>query len=379
MEPNISNESSFPFARQRFLGMLWLALAATATALSISALAGWQRGGSLSERLVWISISVVLVVSAHVLPGFVRGSPVAVRCVACSLWIACMATTCYGHATFFVLAQRHAGELRASPTPAAPVANSVRSLSTVMAERATVIRQLATARARYCAGKCVTLEARRVTLAARLDALDTEADDIRRRHIADDRVTQQRDALLADPVASRLAALLGVTEERIDLLSGLAFAAVLEMVACLLWTLALRPTPVPTALVTASRTAAVGAMPLVASTNQPRSEVTAVDAVTTETRPAVMPVTANHADETVSCAPVTQRHNVVTSTRVLPDDPVTAIPEPEGLDDDVSRLVQEIAAGRVRPTVADIRRHLGCSQSRAAVLRRRLAERSFPA
>lgn len=41
---------------------------------------------------------------------------------------------------------------------------------------------------------------------------------------------------------------------------------------------------------------------------------------------------------------------------------------------DLVRLVQDVGAGRVRVTVADIRRHLGCSQARAIALRRQLAE-----
>lgn len=380
MESIISNEPSTYFGSRRPGAAIWLAMAATATALSISALAGWQRGGSLAERLVWVSISLVLVVSAHVLPVFVQGAPVTVRCVAWSLWAACMATACYGHATFFVLAQRHAGELRASSLAMGPATTSVRSLTTVMAERTTVVGQLATARARYCAGNCATLEARRVTLAARLDALDAEADDIRRSHIADDRVTRQRAALLADPVTSRLATLLGVTDERIDLLSGLAFAAVLELVACLLWTLALRPVAQPRALVATSPvTTTTVAVPRAPATEQQSMGVTTVDDVTTATDPAVTHATVSHASETVSRKPVVESHVSVTRSHARSDDPGAASPEAEVISDDVTRLAADINAGRVRPTVADIRRHLGCSQARAAALRRQLADRNFPA
>ncbi|MDF6619159.1 hypothetical protein NLP61_25765, partial [Escherichia coli] len=52
-----------------------LSIAATGTAICVSVLAGWQRGGSLAERLVWVAIGVVLVASAHLLPALVRGSP----------------------------------------------------------------------------------------------------------------------------------------------------------------------------------------------------------------------------------------------------------------------------------------------------------------
>jgi hypothetical protein len=321
------------FTRTSGGGAIWLALAATITALCISALAGWQRGGALSERLVWVGISLVLVVSAHLLPALGRHAPVVVRIVASLLWAACMATACYGHATFFLLAQRHAGELRASEVAVVPPSISARSLTVVMAERATVIAQLATARARSCVGNCATLEARRLTLAARLDALNTEANEVRRRQSLDDRVTAQRDALLADPVTARLAALLGTTTARVDLLSGLAFAAVLEGVACLLWSLALR---------------------------QP-AQAAAGSGVTQASHRQVMPL----------AEPVTNA-NVMTQPA---EATVTAAPT----EVDVAQLIEDIAAGRVRATVAGIRRHLGCSQAKAVALRRQLAERSITA
>lgn len=226
---------------------LALATLATTTALSLSILAGWQRGGTLPERFIWIAIGVVLVTSAHLLPALIRDAPILVRGVGSVLWGACLLTACYGHAVFFAFAQQHAGEQRASTVQATAVPSSARSLTAVMAERAAATAQLATANARYCVGNCVTLESRRTTLAAKLDALDAEADDVRRQQAATDRVTAQRDALLVDPVTARLAALLGTTTARVDLLTGLAFAAVLEGVACLLWSVALRsPLPVVT-------------------------------------------------------------------------------------------------------------------------------------
>lgn len=297
-----------------------LAASATGTAFCLSVLAGWQRGGSVAERLVWVALGIVLVASAHLLPTVIREAPAVVRGMGGVLWLACLATACYGHATFFLLAQRHAGELRSAAAPASPLASTGRSLTAVMRERAEVTTRLATANAQHCSGNCTTLEARRVTLAARLDALAAEADDIRREQAAEDRTVTRHDALATDPVTGRLAALLGTTVARIDLLSGLAFAAVLEGLACLLWTIALRPRPVP-------GTAAV-----------------------------VRPVTASH-----------------DSSHAPDNAPVPPLPEKGSVDSDVTQLVQDIAAGRLRPTVADIRRHLGCAQSRATTLRRQLA------
>lgn len=227
-----------------------------------------------------------------------------------------MATACYGHATFFLLAQQHAGERRAMSV--APVVTSNvpvgRTLTAVMTERASVTRQLASADVQRCPRDCPILIVRRAALAARLDALNAEADDVRRIQAVADRAEERRDALTADPVTARLSALLGTSVTRIDLVSGLAFAAVLEGVACLLWSLALdrRPNRVAT--------------------------------------PAVTP-------EVVS------GHQSLT-----PGSTQGAATNPE-----VIKLANDIAAGRVRATVSDIRRHLGCSQAKAVSLRRQLA------
>ncbi|WP_441459817.1 hypothetical protein [Burkholderia thailandensis] len=347
-------------------GAVALATLATTTALSLSILAGWQRGGTLPERLIWIAIGTVLVASAHLLPALIRDAPIVVRGVGSLLWGACLVTACYGHAVFFAFAQQHAGEQRAATVQVDSAPSSGRSLTAVMTERAAATAQLAAANARYCVGNCMTLEGRRVTLAARIDALNAEADDVRRQQVTTDRVTARRDALLADPVASRLAALLGTTTARVDLLTGLVFAAVLEGVACVLWTVALRsPLPKPLPVVTGVTPAAVTVAP---AATEPA--VVPVTNLTGMTQPAVMPVVASHDNETVSRNSVTPSHDHTTRSHAPRDDPI---------DDHLARLARDVAAGLVRPTVADIRRHLGCSQARAAELRRQLAERNVTA
>lgn len=353
-----------------------LAVGATGTALCLSVLAGWQRGGSLSERLVWVAIGVVLVVSAHLLPSLIRDAPIAVRSVGSLLWGACLATACYGHVVFFVLAQQHAGEQRAATMASVGVAPAGRSLTVVMAERSNVTRQLAIAQAQRCPRDCPTLEARRVTLTARLDALNAEADDVRRQQTTDDQVTVQRDALLADPVTARLSALLGTTVSRVDVLSGLLFAAVLEGVACLMWTVALRssPLPAPGAVVTHATPSTVS--PVVTVTETTPTTVMTVRMVTATTPDPVMAVKLDGDDGPVSRESVTPNHGSPTGIHAPRDDPVTPSRGIESTDEDVTRLAQDVTAGHVRPTVADIRRHLGCSQARAAALRRQLALRN---
>jgi hypothetical protein len=299
---------------------LALAVAATATAVCMSVLAGWQRGGWLSERLVWVAVSVVLIAGAHLLPALCRSAPLAVRGIGTLLWLGCMAAASWGHATFFLLSQLHAGEVRVSAMSGASVP-AHRALTAVMAERASVAAGLAVVDAQRCIRNCPTLRVRRTSLAARLNALDAEAADVRRYQVIEDSNAARRDSVRDDPVTARLAALRGVTDARLELFTGLAFAALLEGMACLLWWIALLPQEISP--ITDGRELA--------------SVVTAdVPVVTTADVPVIPAVT----------------------------DPVT----------EVTRLRRDIEAGLVHPTVASIRKHLGCSQSRAAALRKQVID-----
>ncbi|WP_082743471.1 MULTISPECIES: hypothetical protein [unclassified Burkholderia] len=313
---------------------LLLAVAATGTAISMSVLAGWQRGGWLAERLVWMAIGIVLVAGAHLLPALCRSAPLCGRVVGAVLWLGCMGAAAYGHATFFLLSQFHAGELRVSAIPVASIPPH-RELTAVMADRASVMAALERADARRCIRDCPTWQARRTSLAARLDALDTEADDIRRYQTIEDGNAEHRMTARDDPVTARLAMFCGISQARLDLFAGLGFAAVLEGLAGLLWWVALAP-------------------------RVPES-----------------PVTDRHGiahDVIARTAPVTPPARSPTPIAVQSPDP-QVVPATVTLpESDLARLRHDIESGAVKPTVAGIRRHLGCSQARASALRRQLAD-----
>ncbi|MFM0025315.1 hypothetical protein PQR70_03410 [Paraburkholderia madseniana] len=293
---------------------LVLAAVATSTAVCMSILAGWQRGGWITERLVWVAIGVVLVTGAHLLPALCRSAPLLIRGIGTLLWLACMATACYGHATFFLLAQQHAGGLRVASVVAPPILPH-RSLTSVMDERTNVVSRLANLRSRRCVHDCTLLEGRRATLTAHLDALDAEAAEVRRAQVEADRVMGQRDLAMTDPVTAGLATVTGMTAPQLELVAGLGFALVLECLACLLWWIALRPHEL--------------------------------------------------------LATVTNDHDASDEVLTNPPESPATVTEP---DTEVTKLARDIEAGLARPTVADIRRHLRCSQAKAAVLRRQLVQ-----
>lgn len=297
---------------------LLLAIAATSTAVCMSVLAGWQRGGWLSERLVWLAIGIVLVTGAHLLPALSRSVSPSGYVVSSVLWLGCMGAASYGHTTFFLLSQSHAGEARAFSVSSVPVA-AHRDLTRVMADRAAVTAQLAQANTRRCAQTCPSLQARRISLAAQLEALDAEAAEVRRDQAIEDGNVARQATVRADPVTARLAILFGVSEAQLDLFAGLAYAAVLEGMACLLWWIALTPRQ-----------------------GKPK---------------------------------VTNRH-IAARTRTV-DAPSMTVAQPAAVriaDPEVTRLLHDVEAGVVKPTVVGIRRHLRCSQAKAAVLRRQLAD-----
>lgn len=309
-----------------------LAVAATVTAACLSILAGWQRGGFLAERALWVAVGVVLVVAAHLLPAICRPHGAGVRTVGALLWLACLAATCYGHAVFFLMAQKHAGELRAAAVPV--VTATGRDLGAIERDRATAVTRLARATERRCNEPCPALRVERATAAAKLEAIDAERAEAQRAEAAQDRAR----AALADPVTGAMTAF-GVPVARAELVAGLAFAAVLEAVACFAWALALRPAAATEIAVT----------PVTQGSHA--APVTAVTAASH----AVAPV--------VTVAPVAE---------VMPEPaPMIQLPVVEQADD-VTRVMTAITAGELRATVIEIRKFLGCSQARAAAVRKQL-------
>jgi hypothetical protein len=349
-----------------------LAIAATGTSACVSVIAAWERGGQLAERLVWVGIGIVLLLSAHLLPALARSVSVALRIPVLVLWVGAMLATGYGHATFFISAQQHAGAMRAAAVDAqlpsaVPATEAGRDLTSIAAERAQVTAELAAARTQKCAGHCTALSLRRVALSTRLEALNVALDEARRREQSADRLSAARDreAILRaeatrDPVTDRVAQLLGTSTGKVDLAVGITFGALLEGVACLGWLLALqenRPGSQPVAT-DSNATVAPGNAAVRVSHEQ-------LIAPTDAGLPGPGGVTASH-------TPVATG-NRDDATANAHDQKVTMLVA-RTVSADVARIAAEVAAGRSRGTVAEIRKFFRCSQAKAMTLRRQLAE-----
>ncbi|MFL9898530.1 hypothetical protein PQR71_10230 [Paraburkholderia fungorum] len=277
-------------------------------------------------------MGVVLVVAAHLLPALCRPHGWRIRGLGLALWVGCMTATCYGHAVFFVTAQKHAGDVRAAAVPI--VSPPGRNLADIASDRARVIARLARVTERKCGDRCAAVRIERTTFDAQLVALDAESAEVMRRELALDRADAERAAAKADPLATLLTDF-GVAAGRVELIAGMAFAAVIEGVACFCWLLALRPADMTANAVTPAQKVSHG-LP-----------VTRVTPASTAVAPSDIAVTG--LVETAN-SPVGDREN------------------------DLTLVLTAIRDGTVRGTVAAIRKHLGCSQARAAALRKQLAQ-----
>ncbi|WP_321944323.1 hypothetical protein [Burkholderia cenocepacia] len=345
-----------------------IAVTATATAIGLSAVAGMQRGGWESERALLIAMGVVLVVAAHLIPALTRGKSAPARLIGFAIWAAAMTATCYGHATFFVFAASHAGDERASHVTAAPVTAS-RDPVTIARDRAAVAGKLAQAQADRCRRACPELQARRARLAGEIEALDVEREIAARDSAARDRVTYKRDSLARDPMTAAL----GLS----SVVIGMLFAAVLEGVACLCWSIALAPVDATAAATPVSKRAdnSHDAKP------PPDGFTTGGLVTTTPVRvPAHLPhehVVPNSIANRISRSALNTANQkrdlqIVTVARANAD--ATTPAQPSAPDADLERARAAVEANQLRATVIEIRKFLGCSQSRAAAVAKQLKQ-----
>ncbi|MBB5501042.1 hypothetical protein [Paraburkholderia sp. MM5384-R2] len=342
--PIASNQTSRLVAReavppQHFHPLtIALAVAATATSLCVAAYSGWERGDTYVERATYTALAVVIASGVHLLPAMSQQRPLVVRIALSLLCVAGLAVTLGGQAEFFALAQQHAGARRADTVPAVASLShlkisSSRSLAAIAADQASARKALAVINDQSCHVRCKDLRTRRAVLAATLDELDTEANEAKRREVADDRqavladhAMRLRDEMRDDPVVTRLAALTGLAGDRVGLLLSLVCAGVLDGIGVVAWYL-----------------------------------VFAVHR--TGDRDSVMSV---ESDDLAVVARVVHGPEAESKNRALP--PIAD----RLLDTRLTQLTRAVADGQVKMTVAGIRNYLGCAQGTAIKLRREL-------
>ena len=311
METNIGEGLN----RGSLIGCLSLALMATTISLSLSAITGWQLGESLKERLVIAAFGVLAVLGAHLMLALCQPASIRVRLVAIVLWLFCMAYVAYSHANFFLTSQQQAGMRRAAAVDqSSSKPEPKRNLTAILSDQARIKTELAAKSQLDCSDGCSTLRVKVISLKARLDALNAEADEVKRWQAQQDRQDAFKDSVRDDPVTTRLAKWLNLTNGQIGLVTGFLFSLILEGVACLCWYVAFQFRDL--------------------SMTQPAGQVVAIE------------------PELVGTGNTDDARSV------------------SELDSKVDELIREVRAGRLKLTVNSVRDYCRCAQKKASELKR---------
>lgn len=206
-----------------------IAIFVTSTAVTMTAIAAWDRGGTFADKAVLVAMSVVIVVAVHLLPAMSR------RPVTWLVWMGCLVGAIYGHLTFFTNSAQRAADTRAQQSALAVGTQrqidttkdalsriTARPIAIVMAELAVTEdrRSRAALRAEIAEGKRAQVLLDDLT---RLQAISTTAQ-----------------IPVTDPVTARLASVTGWNESQVAVAIGLTFSILLELIGALLWYEAMR-------------------------------------------------------------------------------------------------------------------------------------------
>ncbi|WP_342320537.1 hypothetical protein [Burkholderia pseudomallei] len=367
--------------RWRQILMTIVALLATSVSLGMAMSAGWHLGGLFYERVMYVALFGVVVVYVHLLPTCRLALSGPARTGAAALWCGALMVVFYGQVTFFLISQQHAGDIRAASVPAINVPDHLasrrgRGLAEITQDTAKLTADLVRMKMRRCIADCPMVKARAAIVEAQLAALKTEADEAKRREADEDRWKKALDrneslraALRDNSVASRIASWFGTTESKVEFLHAFASAVVLEGAAIVAWMLAAGEQG------RRERSVSSGAnhrllAPLTHDGSSPIAQshgiaAAASEPIATAVEPVAeleMPVGSSKANFVVSAS----------DTGKCAD---SATKRESEIDNLVAQLERDIAAGLLHPTQEKIRRHLRCSQKKAAELRRLLALR----
>lgn len=207
-----------------------LAIFVTTIAAAMTAMAAWDRGGTTMDRLLLVSMAVVIVLAVHLLPALSR------RPAAWMIWAGCLLCAIYGHLTFLTHATLRAGDIRAQQSTLAvaterQIGMLQASLTQIKARPVTMVAaELSTSKS-WRERAALNVE---IAQGKRAEKLQDELGRLLQVY------TTTQVTASADPVTARLAAVTGVSESAITVVIGLTFSVLLELVGALLWFEALR-------------------------------------------------------------------------------------------------------------------------------------------
>ena len=239
--------------------MLIAASATTAIGIAMAAAGAAERAGSAVGTALVVAVTVAVTVAAHLLPAISRS--VAGR----ALWLVCIALTLYNHAAFFTAEAGRAGAGRAATVaddtrtaalreqlaalPGQTAAAAADALATARSKAAALGAALAHCDART-PGRCASASAAAAGATARAEAAAValqaarQADALRAElATAAGTLDARRSAAAVDPVSSRIGSAIGLQADAIQTISSVASAAVIDLLAALLWAMTISRGP----------------------------------------------------------------------------------------------------------------------------------------
>lgn len=310
-----------------------LAFLVTLVAVMMAGVAAWDRGGNIVDRSLLVALSVIIVLSVHLLLALSR------RPAVMAVWAGCLICALYGHLTFLI----HSNS-RASSIIAQESALSIGTTRQIQMTRESLDRIQARPVAEV-ASELSMVNERRVRAALNVElAQAKKAQELRDELIRLESIsTQAKVTGAVDPVTQKLAQAFGIAESQITVTIGLVFALLIELIGSILWVEALRGSK--------SDKAVMAPITFEVSNDTPRD-------IPGVTFPITRPATAS----------VTHPESSVTARRVTSEGSDSGQKAAEQL----TQLILAIQSGKAKATVAGIRTYLGCSQARAMEFRRAL-------
>ena len=237
----------------RHPALLTAAVCTSSIGIGMSVASALDRAVTPADQMLFGAIGVAVTAGAHVLPALTRAA------AGRALWGACLAVTVYGHAGYFASALDRAGDHRAEHVAEVATVTALRDqleaitarpTATVAAALGAAQRTEAAARtaAITCTKPCSTLQGRATAARARVTELETELAEARRADELRGQLTEQasqadarRDEARIDPAAAAISRLTGAEAATVQTAVQLLSACLVELLAALLWSLALRP------------------------------------------------------------------------------------------------------------------------------------------
>lgn len=211
-------------------GTRTFAVCVTATAMTMSGVSAFDRGGTVVEQALMVALFVAICAGTHFIPALLN------RPLTWLVWAGCLLGTVFGHVTFFTHANLHAGELRAQ--------HSIQTNGIVRQIEVTN-EALATIKSRPVAVVAEILASSqdwRQRPALRAELAEAKRAAALRDELVRISATATTAMVMAsnDPVTERIANVTGGNAASINLAVSLSFSILMELLGALLWWMALR-------------------------------------------------------------------------------------------------------------------------------------------